>query len=175
MSVGNILFENCFYSEPFLIDIRAMRTVATIFSMILALAFSPRVWSEEQEGPPDQPDEVTADAEGPPNVVRLDLKTCTERALANSRKLEAEKHKLAAIEARAGQIWWAPFSLSSIDGAFSMVPDRCIDTSALATNGTIEGCGNQEVGDDDKDWQDESWGPTFQLNIKGVIPVSIPS
>lgn len=123
------------------------------------------------EGPKEEAPAEVDEEEGPPELVRLDLDACVKRAVANSKKLAAERHKLEAIEAQAGQIWWAPFSLSSVQGAFSVVPDRCVDTDILNSSGRIVGCDGDEVGDDDKDWWDEEWGPTFRLDIKGVIPL----
>ena len=129
---------------------------------------------EETEGPA-RPDTVkTKTAENPVangKVVRLTLDECINRAVRNSRQLAAERHRLAALEAKVNQIWWAPFSNFKIQAAFSMVPDRCIDTNILSEEGRIMPCeGDGQVTGDDDYWS-QGWGPYFALEFKGGLPI----
>jgi outer membrane protein TolC len=139
---------------------------------VLALPFASLAQEEVVEGPVAEPaPSPDPGVEGPPKVVRLSLDECISRAVENSRELAAERHRLAAIEAQINQVLWAPFSLFSVAGSFSMVPDRCIDTDILDSEGRVVGCGGDAVGNDDEDWWDESWGPTFRLDVKGTLPL----
>jgi len=108
--------------------------------------------------------------EGPPSVVRLTLEECATRAVANSKKLAAERHRLDMIHAQVEQVWWAPFSSIGLESAFTFVPDACIDTGELDDNGHILGCDGRDFPAED-DYSANSWGPTFRLEVKGTVPL----
>ncbi len=129
---------------------------------------------EESEGPARPKAVKTKTAaipEAPEKAVRLTLNECMGRAVRNSRKLAAERHRLAALEAQVNQIWWAPFSSFKVQAAFSMVPDRCIDTNILSEEGRIMRCeGDGQITGDDDYWG-QGWGPYFALEFKGGLPI----
>jgi outer membrane protein TolC len=108
--------------------------------------------------------------EGPPAVIRLSLAECTARAVANSKELAAERHKLDALQAQVEQVWWAPFSIIGAEAGFSLVPDQCVDTSVLENEGRLVGCNGGAVAAEE-DYATSEWGPTFQLGVKGVLPI----
>ncbi|MCK9460935.1 MAG: TolC family protein [Proteobacteria bacterium] len=108
--------------------------------------------------------------EGPPALNRLTLEECTTRAIANSKELAAARHRLDAMQAQIEQVWWAPFSIIGVDAGFSFVPDRCVDTGTLANDGRLVACNGGAVAAEE-DWASDEWGPTFQLEVKGVLPI----
>jgi outer membrane protein TolC len=118
----------------------------------------------------DEPAGPPATAADSPEPLRLALEELIRQALLGSRELAAERHRLAAIEAQIDQLFWAPFSGFSLNGAFSMVPDKCVDTGALSSQGILRDCDGGSVSAEE-DWQVEEWGPTFHVEVKGGVPL----
>jgi outer membrane protein TolC len=125
-----------------------------------------------EEGKPTGPPAAVSGEESPgaAEPERLSLEDLVSRALRGSRELAAERHRLAAIEAQIEQLFWAPFSGFSIGGAFSMVPNKCVSTSARAEDGVLRECGGGSVSADEE-WRTDEWGPTFHLEVKGGVPL----
>jgi len=150
-----------------------MRTIPLVLALVswsaVAAAQEPETEDVDGGAPEAQP-EPPAAAEGPPAVVRLTLAECTARAVANSKELVAERHRLDAMQAQIEQIWWAPFSIIGAEAGFSFVPDQCVDKSILQTEGRLISCNGGAVAAEE-DYSTSEWGPTFQLEVKGVLPI----
>jgi outer membrane protein TolC len=148
-----------------------VRTMHFLAALAAATAFGAAgtAWSapgpdgDEPAGPPDTAAET-------PEPLRLALDELIHRALLGSRELAAERHRLAAIEAQIEQLLWAPFSGFSLGGAFSMVPDKCVDTNALSNQGILRDCDGGSVSAEE-DWYTKDWGPTFHVDVKGGVPL----
>lgn len=131
--------------------------------------FPADVRSEESSpvGPPAAASEKTVG----PTFSTLTLKECLKRALANSEKLKAERHRLTMFEEQQDQLFWLPFSNFSISGAFSVVPDNCAELQ----NGLVYKCGSDPADNgiisSSSDWRDKEWGPSFHAALRGVIPI----
>ena len=174
--MATYVFQNCFSVRLFLLSNLCMKR---ILPLLAALAFlSPAgahaVPDEESEGPASPKAvkaKTAATPETPGKVVRLTLNECINRAVRNSRQLAAERHRLAALESQVNQIWWAPFSSFKIQAAFSMVPDRCIDTDILSQEGRIMPCEGDGLVTGDDDYWSQGWGPYFALEFKGGLPI----
>jgi outer membrane protein TolC len=149
-----------------------MRTI----SLVLALTFVSAIAAAQEPAAGDvdggEPEASPAPpaAEGPPSVIRLSLAECTARAVANSKELAAERHRLDAIQAQVEQVWWAPFSSIGIESGFTFVPDQELDTARLDQEGVIVGPNDGAVGADD-DYASDHWGPTFRIEVRGTVPL----
>ncbi len=153
---------------------RRFSTLAVAAS-ILALVPRPAPGDEDEpgEGPP-APGQGETDAASKARTekkpLRLSLEELTRRALSNSHSLAAERHRLAAMEAKVEQAFWAPFSKFTLGGAFTMVPDKCFDTIALEEDGVLRDCEGGAV-EAEENWMKKDWGPSFHLEIKGGVPI----
>ena len=116
----------------------------------------------ESSGPP-----ATAAPETPPpqkNILTLDQ--CLKRALARSKQIEAEKHRLDILSEQQDQLWWLPFSDLQLEGGVGFLPDKCADI----TGGRIQGCNGDDV-QSDYDFKGQTWGPSFHIKFGGNIPL----
>ncbi|MDD5310071.1 MAG: TolC family protein, partial [Deltaproteobacteria bacterium] len=116
----------------------------------------------------------TKDAK-PREPLRLGLAECVRRALANSRTLMSERHRLAALDAQVEQAFWAQFSDFSAEGFFSVVPDKCIDEDYYDSMGVVRNCsdagGKGYSGLSEDSYDATKWGPTIQLKVEGGVPI----
>ena len=124
------------------------------------------------EGPrapnPGGQKESTSENAPPPRKRVLTLSDCLKLALANSKKIEAEKQRLEMLRAKQDQLWWVPFSNLMVEGAFSMVPEKCADI----TDGTVRSCDDPASGiPADDDFFEKKWGPTLHIKLKGLVPI----
>ncbi len=141
----------------------ALVLAAAAFGAAAPARSFPQQDANEPDGPPSP-------EPGAAEPLRLGLDELVSRAVLGSRELAAERHRIAAVEAQIDQLFWAPFSGFSIGGAFSMVPDKCVDTGALADDGVLRKCGGGTVSSEE-DWQTQDWGPTFHVDVKGGVPL----
>lgn len=123
---------------------------------------------------------VAADPEGPPAISSHDaparaempvltLEACVAKAIANSTKLSAERHRLAAMEAQRKQLQWFPFSMIEFKGMFTMVPDKCADM----TGGLLTSCDSDGGIPSDYDFKNRSWGPSFHIGLDVTLPIPV--
>ncbi|MCP4599653.1 MAG: TolC family protein [Proteobacteria bacterium] len=111
-----------------------------------------------------------ADVEGAPKPIHLTLDECIKRAVANSRTLMAERHRLEALEAQVKQVFWAPFSNISIGGFGTLVPDKCVDKKVFEEWGRITACGDTTL--DEYDYSaGQDWGPKLEFKAGFGIPL----
>ncbi|MBN2342330.1 MAG: TolC family protein [Deltaproteobacteria bacterium] len=111
-------------------------------------------------------------AEGPPapekkessRTVTLTLDECVARAIRNSDKLAAERHRLSALESQKKSLLWEPFSHFYIQGKFALVPDKCADV----TGGTYASCSGET--ESEENWGSDL-GPSFHIKLAGAIPI----
>lgn len=143
----------------------------TLASSALLLSFC--LWgfiARAEDAPPVGPpvdDDIKAAAEQTSGPVLLTLKECLARALADSDKLKAERYRLEVFEERQSQLWWQPFSNFSLEGKFTVVPDKCVDL----TGGLVQGCGSSDDIPADDDFRDMTWGPSLHASLKGLVPI----
>jgi len=123
----------------------------------------------EQEGPPVEGDEASETSAPGDGLIRLTADECVARALRNSDQLESQRHKLAMIEAQMGQLFWAPLSKFSVEGFFSVVPDKCVDEDWLQQTGAARACGGGISAEED--YATDEWGPMFKVEVKGGVPI----
>jgi outer membrane protein TolC len=69
-----------------------------------------------------------------------------------------------------GQLFWAQFSKFSVEGFFTLVPDKCFDKELLDNEGIIRGCDDGQVSAEE-DYSTDQWGPMFRVEIKGGVPI----
>jgi len=115
------------------------------------------------EGPPAEKAPATPAAE----VLTLDK--CLTRALANSAEISAERHRLDALDEQEKQLMWLPFSDFAVKGMFTVVPDKCADT----TGGTLTPCGGEGNIPSDNAYKDMSWGPSFHIGLEATLPIPV--
>ncbi len=129
--------------------------------------------SNDAAPPPPEPPSDT----GPPNQTAstapssakeiLTLDQCLKRALTNSKKIEAERHRVKMLEEKQDQLWWLPFSDINLSGAFAMVPDKCADISG----GELNNCpGDKSIPTDD-DYFKKEWGPSCHIKLRATLPI----
>ncbi|HUT78020.1 MAG TPA: TolC family protein [Polyangia bacterium] len=148
-----------------------VRTKHLALALVVATAVGAGGAAHSAPGPDgDGPAGPPATAATTPEPRRLALEELIEQALLGSRELAAERHRLAAVEAQIEQLFWAPFSGFSLGGAFSMVPDKCVDTTALSDQGILRNCDGGSVSSEE-DWYTKEWGPTFHVEVKGGVPL----
>ncbi len=125
--------------------------------------------SARSENTPVGPPADKADVASTSSTVTLTLKECLKRALANSEKLKAERHRLTMFEEQQDQIWWLPFSNFSISGAFTVVQDNCAAYDPQA--GTLKACNDGTHLPSISEWRNREWGPSFHASFNGAIPI----
>ncbi|MFO8073179.1 MAG: TolC family protein [Polyangia bacterium] len=150
-------------------------TLVVIAASTWALIPRPAPGAEDEPaaGPPAPEKNETDSAnktQAEKKPLRLSLEDLTRRALSNSHSLAAERHRLAAMEAKVEQAFWAPFSKFTLGGAFTMVPDKCFDTTALEEDGVLRDCEGGAV-EAEENWMKKEWGPSFHLELKGGVPI----
>lgn len=120
-------------------------------------------------------------ADSPKDIERLSIDECVRRALANSRILAAERHRLEALEARVNQAFWKIFSEFHMSFLTSVVPQKCAETVTLEgtdANGN-PGSYDVQIGVDceggasarEEDYSTREWGPTLRFKVKGGVPI----
>jgi outer membrane protein TolC len=144
------------------------RSLPPVLGALLALATAAPIAA--QEGPPAADTEPAPAVAAGADLVRLTVDECVKRAVARSDQLAAQRYKLAAIEAQMGQLFWAPLSKFSVEGFFSVVPDKCVDKELLESEGRVLGCQGGGVSAEE-DYATSNWGPTFRLEVKGGVPI----
>jgi outer membrane protein TolC len=136
----------------------------TVFTPVIAILIFPQAGFGAGE-------QVSKAEVGPEKLVQLSLDACLKRAVANSHVLQAERHRLTALDAEIKQLMWTPFSSFFIEGFATLVPDKCIDKDALEQEGIIRGCEGDEDSLDEFDYKDETWGPMLSFKAGFNIPV----
>ena len=147
-------------------------------TLLLTIALSAPVVAQqdesETEGPPEPAAETKTAAEPQTapgdELIRLTVEQCIERTLKNSHQIEAQRHKLAMIDAQLGQLFWSRFSKLSVQGFFSVVPDKCVNKDRLENEGVIVGCNDGTVSAEE-DYSTDQWGPTFKVEVKAGVPI----
>jgi outer membrane protein TolC len=145
-----------------------MRQLWILGAVAAVCAAGPASLSADEKAPAA---EQGADAE----PVRLSMEECVRRAVANSRTLMAERHRVAAMDAMVEQVFWAPFSGFSATVAGTMVPDKCIDKDHFDTYGSVVDCDGSASSQDDNMFQSDfwtgGWGPSVRVEIEGGVPI----
>jgi outer membrane protein TolC len=113
--------------------------------------------------------------EGPPagnrekqRKISLSLDECVNRAIANSDRIAAERHRLEALDAQRKSMLWEPFSHFYMQGGVSLVREKC----AHLDNGLLTGCNGPTI-TEDEDYKKGDWGPRFEFKLQGGIPIPI--
>jgi len=157
LSKSKVLIHKVFMKTPYFHIMGA--------ALVALLAANIADADEKLEGPPKASAKETED----PN--RLTLHQCIERALKNSPNLAAQRHTLAAMEAKIGQSIWAPFSQWRLRGAFTVVPDKCVDTEVLNNEGRLVDCNSSQAITGEEDISTSEWGPAFFFGLEGIVPL----
>jgi outer membrane protein TolC len=119
-------------------------------------------------------EEVGAEA---PQLMRLSLDECIEQALANSRKLLAERHRLDALAAQIQQAYWKPFSNISANFFATVVPDQSAQKLQFQdANGEPVGetwiSTSEEPNDTIRSFRDaDDWGPLLRFDVRATLPL----
>ncbi len=118
----------------------------------------------------------TADETKKNQLARLTLDECMSRAVANSRQLISERHRLAALEAQINQAFWAQFSGFSVNIMGTMVPDGCYNKEHMREYGSIIDCkqsGGVTADDDitNSEFWENGWGPSLHFELEGGVPI----
>ncbi|MCU0661636.1 MAG: TolC family protein [Myxococcota bacterium] len=160
-----------------------MRAFTFVVPLIMALLVVSTSQAQEPETEPAQPLPPPPAAEQPhaqqkaDAPSRLTLEECLRRALASSRRLMAERHRLAMLDAQVKQVYWAPFSEIGFKGFFTVVPNRknpfrpctgdAVDTDDAVDPGK---CLYDEPSDDNLQTGDD-WGPALRLEATAAVPL----
>jgi outer membrane protein TolC len=120
----------------------------------------------------DQTDEEGAQE---PKVLRLSLDECIERALTNSRKLMAERHRLDMLAAQLQQAYWKPFSNISANFFATVVPNKQAQkVSVRSEDGELREIWvntSEYARDDIRSFTTDDWGPVLRLDLKATVPL----